>query len=82
LTVTVEGKLGIQLRDAPERVYAELRLAAAELVELIEVPVVDAIPESDLLTLVFGNGCSVRIYDSEAHYESFQIRYGDTLYVV
>lgn len=82
LAVTVEGKLGIQLSDAAERVYEDLRLVAAELVQLIEVPVVDAIPESGLLTLVLENGCHVRIYDSEVHYESFQIRYGDTLYVV
>lgn len=82
LAAIVEGKLGIQLGDAPERVYEDLRLVAVELIQLIEVPVVDVIPEPDLLTLVFGNGCHVRIYDSEAHYESFQIRYGDTLYVV
>ena len=83
IVVTIEGRVGVQMPGSAWRDYPDdLRSAAADIGLLIDTAVAKATPEERALTLTFENGGVVKIYDSESHYESFQIAHNGKIYVI
>ena len=83
VAITVEGDFavaqpggdGVRYSSAPEGAVALISLLGAEIVvALVSWPGTTAI--------TFDNGAVVEVYDSEAHYESYQIHIGQRLIVV
>lgn len=82
-SITVEGNMGIEDTDGRERVISDLRQAAEDVVSLVEQSVTNAEPQPNgTLSLTFGGGRLLNIYDSSTHYESYQVRHGSDLIVV
>lgn len=82
-TISVEGSLGVRLARQQERVFDNLPEAAQQLSTLLDLVVTDVVPHRPgTLALHFADGSGIRAYDSSAHYESYQVRHGEAVFVV
>jgi hypothetical protein len=81
--VSVEGNLGIAQAGMDEVVYEDLRETAPILIRQLGLTITDVWTTPPYsLTFRFENDVTVRVIDSNQHYESFQISNGDHLIVV
>lgn len=83
IRVTIESRFRIRKKDGEETTFEDAPSSAAHLVELLSQPIAEASGREDgTLCLSFAQGTSLEIDDSWESYESYQIQYGDVLYVI
>lgn len=83
LGISVEGDYSVLRSGGDEALYSAAPEGADALIALVGAEVVAAVvTEPGTTTIKFVGGAAVAIYDSEAHYESYQIHIGERLIVV
>jgi hypothetical protein len=83
VTITIEGTFQVEVPGSTAEVFDDARSSAASLVTLLEGTVKSvAWEESGTVRLDFTSGAALEIYDSQEHYESFQITHGAAIYVI
>jgi hypothetical protein len=81
--ITIEGDYGVSGPGSALVRYRAAPEGAARLVELLGSTVADVkVTEHGTTTVHFADGSAIAIYDSNKHYESYQIYIGDRLIVV
>ena len=81
--ITIEGDYAVSTPGGAQARYSAAPEGAAELIALLGSRVTDVqISEHGTTTVHFADGAAIPIYDSEAHYESYQIYIGERLIVV
>ena len=83
-SISIEGAYSLQLPEGDKHTWHDnLRQGAAYLVAIVALRVASAVgTPNGTLTLTFKGGGVLEVHDSEKHYESYQIRYGDKIIVV
>ncbi len=82
-TISIEGRLGVQLGGQEERTFDELPRAAYLLAELLDRAVIDVTTDKlGTLALSLDAESILRVYDSSEHYESYQIHHRERTFVV
>jgi uncharacterized protein DUF6188 len=81
--ITIEGDYAVSGPGAAQNRYSAAPEGAAGLVGLLGSRVTDVqVADHGTTTVQFVGGAAIMIYDSEEHYESYQIYIGDRLIVV
>ena len=81
--ISIEGDYAVSTPEATQVRYSEAPQGAAALIALLGSHVTDVrVTEPGTTTLHLSAGAAISIYDSEKHYESYQIYIGDRLIVV
>jgi hypothetical protein len=81
--ITIEGDYAVSKPGGAQTRYSAAPEGAGELVALLGSSVTDVqISEHGTTTIYFADGAAIAIYDSEAHYESYQIYIGEREIVV
>lgn len=78
----VEADIEIVTRLRGRRRAEDARSLAGDLVDLLGKRIIGTSFAHRSLSLVFDNEYTLVLHDSEEHYESFNIRYGDRVIVV
>lgn len=83
VSIAVESKCRVRDASGRETAFNHPRSSSAALTELLSDVVTEALGSTDgTLRLAFSRGAIVEIYDSNEHYESYQIRHGSRTYAV
>ena len=83
IRLSIESRFALTTGEGDRGVYERPRDAAQALADLIGVAVVDArVAEPGTLTLGWDEGSVLEVFDSNEHYESYQIHLGERLIVV
>ena len=81
--ITIEGDYAVSKPGRAPTRYSAAPEGAAELISLLGSRVTDfQISEHGTTTIYFADGAAIAIYDSEEHYESYQIYIGEREIVV
>lgn len=81
--ISIEGGYAVSDSHGEQTRYSAARDGASSLAALLGVKVEDARVEAHGTTaLLFADGSAITVYDSESHYESYQIHIGERLIVV
>jgi hypothetical protein len=81
--ISVEGEYAVSGPGGEQTRYSSAPEGAGALVALLGTRVTDArIPANGTTTVYFADHHAVTIYDSKAHYESYQIYIGEQIIVV
>ena len=83
IAVTIEGDFSVAQQGHDEVRYSSAPEGAVVLISLLDAEIVAASASEGGTTVIrFSHGATAAIYDSEAHYESYQIQIGERLIVV
>ena len=81
--ITIEGDFAVALAGRAATMYSSAPEGAADLASLLGSEVSDAsVIEPGTTSIRFANGATITAFDSQAHYESYQIYFGERLIVV
>ena len=81
--ITIEGDYAVSKPGGAQTHYSAAPEGVGELVALLGSSVTDVqISEHGTTTIYFADGAAIAIYDSEEHYESYQIYIGEREIVV
>ncbi|MFH1230488.1 MAG: DUF6188 family protein [Planctomycetota bacterium] len=84
VSITIEGSFSYGQEDSEaNHKIINIPIKESDIMQLLGIPVSKAYGDKNgTLYLIFNNGYSLRCYDSSSQYESYQIKYGDTLIIV
>ena len=83
VSISIESSVGWRSADQAPNVFKELKDVAPVVLKLLNAPVLSATTDGDRsLSLEFAEGNTLYIYNSNQHYESYNIWHCDRLFVV